>query len=504
MSSGDAETLEEWSRRYGLLILPGCEVNTEEGHLLVYGLDRYVFGMHKAPFVREMVDRKGGAIVVSHPYRRRYRPSEGDALAAKSSGERVFGLADSIEVLNGRGSEERERLLAGAGPCHLGTPGTGASDAHREADIGTYATEFSRPVRDLGDLVEELRAGRFRAVDAWRGAGMTTLLEVQDLHVQFPTEEGVVKAVNGASLTLEEGQVLGVVGETGAGKTMTALAILRLLPFPGKVVQGEVRFAGRRLADLSEEQMQDLRGQEIAIVFQDASAALNPILTIGTQMIEAFRAHSDVSAEAARDRSAAMLEEMGLPDPYHLLERFPFQLSGGMAQRVMLAMAMSLRPRTADCGRADVEPGRDAAGGDPAPAAAAAEGAGGIDPPHHARPGGHRADGGQGGGDVCGRGDGGCRRPRSVPKPGASVHVGAPTGPASHGPRRAHAAGHSRRAAGPGGPAGPVPVHPALPQGDGRVPNQPTPPSDGDSGGPLAGVLQPRPGVSGRAGGGPG
>ena len=174
---------------------------------------------------------------------------------------------------------------------------------------------------------------------------MTTLLEVRDLHVQFPTEEGVVKAVNGASLTLEEGQVLGVVGETGAGKTMTALAILRLLPFPGRIVQGEVRFAGRRLADLSEEQMQGLRGQEIAIVFQDASSALNPILTIGTQMMEAFRAHANVSAEAARDRSAAMLEEMGLPDPYHLLERFPFQLSGGMAQRVMIAMALSLRPR---------------------------------------------------------------------------------------------------------------------------------------------------------------
>ena len=174
---------------------------------------------------------------------------------------------------------------------------------------------------------------------------MATLLEVRDLHVQFPTEEGVVKAVNGASLTLEEGQVLGVVGETGAGKTMTALAILRLIPFPGQVVQGEVRFDGRRLADLSEEQMQDLRGQEIAIVFQDATAALNPILTIGTQMVEAFRAHSDLSAETARNRSAEMLEEMGLPDPHHLLDRFPFQLSGGMAQRVMLAMALSLRPR---------------------------------------------------------------------------------------------------------------------------------------------------------------
>lgn len=165
-----AETLAEWSRRYGLLILPGCEVNTEEGHLLVYGLDRYVFGMHKAPFVRELVDRKRGAIVVSHPYRRRWRPSEGDALAAKSSGERVFGLADSIEVLNGRGSEDENRFSQALGR-HLGTQGTGASDAHREEDVGTYATEFSRRVRCLGDLVAELRAGRFRAVTLRGGQG---------------------------------------------------------------------------------------------------------------------------------------------------------------------------------------------------------------------------------------------------------------------------------------------------------------------------------------------
>lgn len=159
----DAGTLEEWSRRYGLLILPGCEVNTEEGHLLVYGLDRYVFGMHKAPFVRELVEQKGGAIVVSHPYRRRYRPSEGEGQAERSSGERVFRLADSIEALNGRGSEEENAFSQALGR-HLGTPGTGASDAHREEDVGTYATEFSRTVRCLGDLVEELRAGRFRAV----------------------------------------------------------------------------------------------------------------------------------------------------------------------------------------------------------------------------------------------------------------------------------------------------------------------------------------------------
>ena len=159
----DSETLAEWSRRYGLLILPGCEVNTEEGHLLVFGLDRYVFGMHKAPFVRELVDREGGAIVVSHPYRRRWRPSEGDALAAKSSGERVFGLADTIEALNGRGSADENAFSQSLGR-HLGTPGTGASDAHREEDVGTYATEFSRQVRGLGDLVEELRAGRFWAV----------------------------------------------------------------------------------------------------------------------------------------------------------------------------------------------------------------------------------------------------------------------------------------------------------------------------------------------------
>ena len=159
----DAGTLEEWSRRFGLLILPGCEVNTEEGHLLVYGLDRYVFGMHKAPFVRELVDAARGAIVVSHPYRRRYRPSEGDGQVERSSRERVFGLADTIEALNGRGSAEENAFSQALGRS-LGTPGTGSSDAHQEEDLGTYATEFSRQVRCLGDLVEELRAGRFQAV----------------------------------------------------------------------------------------------------------------------------------------------------------------------------------------------------------------------------------------------------------------------------------------------------------------------------------------------------
>ena len=184
------------------------------------------------------MDRERGAIVVSHPYRRRYRPSEGDAQVEQSSRERVFGLADTIEALNGRGSEEENAFSQALGR-RLGTPGTGASDAHREEDVGTYATEFFRQVRCLGDLVEELRAGRFRPVTLrtggdrsgrYGGAGMTTLLEVRDLHVQFPTEDGVVKAVNGASLNLQQGQILGVVGETGAGKTMTALAILRLLP----------------------------------------------------------------------------------------------------------------------------------------------------------------------------------------------------------------------------------------------------------------------------------
>ena len=163
---GDVMKLAE---TYNYLVLPGCEVTTEEGHLLVYGLDHYIFGMHRAAFVRDLVVEAGGAIVVAHPYRRVFREaaaSDGEAyseMLERGCRNSVFPMSDAVEVLNGRGSEQ-ENAFAGDLAMRLDMKGTGASDAHKLDDVGTFATEFERPVSCLGDLITELRAGRFAPV----------------------------------------------------------------------------------------------------------------------------------------------------------------------------------------------------------------------------------------------------------------------------------------------------------------------------------------------------
>ena len=161
--------IAELSRRHDFLILPGCEVTCEEGHVLVYGLEKYIFGMHRASFVRGLVDEAGGVMVVAHPYRRTYR-EEADAgeSARKEMLERacrntVFSMIDAVEVFNGRGSEQQNAFSAELA-AQLGMSGTGASDAHRLEEIGTYATRFQHPVRCLDDLIRELKAGRFEPV----------------------------------------------------------------------------------------------------------------------------------------------------------------------------------------------------------------------------------------------------------------------------------------------------------------------------------------------------
>ena len=159
--------LQGLSEKLDFLLLPGCEVTTEEGHLLVFGLDRYIFGMHRASFVKGLVAVAGGVLIVAHPYRRRYREEErGDHGAYESLLQRacegsVFPLADAVEVLNGRGTEG-ENAFSQDIARRFGLPGTGASDAHQVQDIGTFATEFEARVEGLGDLVRELKAGRFR------------------------------------------------------------------------------------------------------------------------------------------------------------------------------------------------------------------------------------------------------------------------------------------------------------------------------------------------------
>ena len=155
------------SRKHDYLVIPGCEVTTEEGHLLVYGLQEYIFGMHKAQFVKDLVDDAGGAIVVAHPYRRKYTKVAHTSQQALyemldyACSSDVFSLANAVEVFNGRGSKEENAFSAEVAK-RLDMGGTGASDAHKIEDIGTFATEFEADIRDLDDFIGELKAGRFR------------------------------------------------------------------------------------------------------------------------------------------------------------------------------------------------------------------------------------------------------------------------------------------------------------------------------------------------------
>ncbi|MBM3949311.1 MAG: ABC transporter ATP-binding protein [SAR202 cluster bacterium] len=171
------------------------------------------------------------------------------------------------------------------------------------------------------------------------------LLEVKDLHTFFKTVDGTVKAVNGVSFEVEEGRVLGIVGESGSGKTVTALSIMQLVPHPGKVIQGSVLFAGQELVGLGEKAMRGLRGRELSMVFQNAAEALNPVIPVGDQITEVVHQHMKTSFREARALAASLLTQMGIPDAKALLESYPYQISGGMAQRVMLAMGIALKPR---------------------------------------------------------------------------------------------------------------------------------------------------------------
>ena len=177
------------------------------------------------------------------------------------------------------------------------------------------------------------------------GTMLRTLLEVKDLHTYFATKEGTVKAVNGVSLALQEDSVLGLVGESGSGKTVTALSILQLVPFPGKIVRGSIRYGGTDLLKLSADQMRRIRGKEVSLIFQNAVAALNPVIPIGNQVEEIMLEHTDMDERQARFLAVELLTQMGIPEAKRMLDRYPFQLSGGMAQRVMMAIGVALKPR---------------------------------------------------------------------------------------------------------------------------------------------------------------
>lgn len=174
---------------------------------------------------------------------------------------------------------------------------------------------------------------------------MDPLLEVEGLHVSFTVGRGEVKAVRGISFALNRGETLAIVGESGSGKSVTALALMRLLPFPGKIISGQIRYEGKELTQLSEKEMFHIRGAEIGMIFQDPMTSLNPTMAIGKQIAEGLRWHHKIGEKEVKARVAEILQRVGIPHPERRLNQYPHELSGGMRQRVMIAMALAMNPK---------------------------------------------------------------------------------------------------------------------------------------------------------------
>lgn len=170
------------------------------------------------------------------------------------------------------------------------------------------------------------------------------LLQVKDLHTSFFTDSGEVKAVNGVSFNLESGKTLGIVGESGSGKSVTAYSIMQILADTGKIVSGEVLYKGEDITKWNKKQMQGFRGKKCSIIFQDPMTSLNPVFTIGNQLMEAILLHTDRNKEQAKERAIEMLTLVGVNEPEKRLKQYPHELSGGMRQRVMIAMALACEP----------------------------------------------------------------------------------------------------------------------------------------------------------------
>jgi oligopeptide transport system ATP-binding protein len=175
---------------------------------------------------------------------------------------------------------------------------------------------------------------------------MEPLLKLKDLRTEFHTEDGVVHAVNGVSYEMAPGEVLGVVGESGCGKSVHAMSIMRIIPTPpGKIAGGEITLDGRSLLDLSDAEIRQVRGRDVAMVFQDPMTSLNPVYTVGFQIMEALMLHKGMEAKAAKERAAEMLHLVGIPGASKRVDDYPHQFSGGMRQRAMIAMALSCEPK---------------------------------------------------------------------------------------------------------------------------------------------------------------
>ena len=171
------------------------------------------------------------------------------------------------------------------------------------------------------------------------------VLEVKNLHIEFPTRRGVLKAVDDVSFSIAPGEVLGVVGESGAGKSLTGAAIIGLLEPAGRVASGQILLNGQRIDNLPYEQMRKIRGRQIGAIFQDPLTSLNPLYTVGRQLVETIQTHLELSDTAARDRAIKLLEEVGIPAARERIDHYPHQFSGGMRQRVVIALALAAEPK---------------------------------------------------------------------------------------------------------------------------------------------------------------
>ena len=173
---------------------------------------------------------------------------------------------------------------------------------------------------------------------------MNHLLEVNHLQTHFPTRGGTVKSVNDVSFHIDEGELLGLVGESGCGKSITALSIMRLISAPGRIVGGSIKFKGEELTTASEARMRELRGDDVSMIFQDPMTSLNPVYTVGEQIAEAIRLHQNLDKKAAKNAAIEAMREVSIPDPARRVADYPHQLSGGMRQRIMIAMALACNP----------------------------------------------------------------------------------------------------------------------------------------------------------------
>jgi len=172
-----------------------------------------------------------------------------------------------------------------------------------------------------------------------------TLLDIKNLRLSFFTPAGEVKALNDVSISMQEGDVLGIVGESGSGKSVTASAIMGLTAYPGKIIGGTIDFNGHRITDMSEKELRKIRGKEVSMIFQDPMTSLNPVYTIGNQIREVLKLHTDLTKQEAYERSVELLRLVGINEPEKRLKQYPHELSGGMRQRVMIAMALACEPK---------------------------------------------------------------------------------------------------------------------------------------------------------------